>query len=190
MRPTRDEYFMMLALVVSTRSTCARRAVGCVLVDNGGRVLSTGFNGVARGMVHCHGSDAVAPCPAALAPSGTGLDGCHAIHAEQNALLQTRGGTEAVHTCYVTVSPCVTCVKLLMNTGCERVAFLDPYPHEDVAAALWLASRRPKRAGVPRQRLRAWDAVARTWRIQMAESIQGLNRRDGLPVWSAVTTVY
>ena len=37
-------------------------------------------------------------------------------------------------TAYVTLSPCKPCVKLLMNTGCQRIVFLeehtDPWPKE------------------------------------------------------------
>lgn len=74
-------------------------------------------------------------CPGANAPSGQGLDACQAIHAEQNALLQCRD-VYAIHTAYVTASPCITCCKLLLNTSCERIVFLTPYPHPE-AKALW-----------------------------------------------------
>lgn len=79
-------------------------------------------------------------CAGAKAPSGTQLDACQAIHAEQNALLQCRD-VYHIHTCYVTTSPCVTCTKLLLNTSCERIVFLDEYPHAD-AAALWCSAGR------------------------------------------------
>lgn len=54
MRPTVDEYFLLLADAVATRSTCYRRRVGCVLVDEHRCVLATGYNGVARGQPHCN----------------------------------------------------------------------------------------------------------------------------------------
>lgn len=53
-RPDRDTYFLQIAQVVSTRSTCLRRSVGCVLVDSRGHILSTGYNGVPAGQVHCN----------------------------------------------------------------------------------------------------------------------------------------
>lgn len=74
-------------------------------------------------------------CAGATLPSGQGLDNCQAIHAEQNALLQCRD-VMTIHTCYVTTSPCLTCVKLLMNTSCKRIVFSEPYAHKD-AALLW-----------------------------------------------------
>jgi dCMP deaminase len=54
MRPTKIEYFLAIAKVVATRSTCLRRSVGCVLVDKRGHILSTGYNGVASGQPHCN----------------------------------------------------------------------------------------------------------------------------------------
>ncbi len=53
-RPTKDEYFMRMARLVATRSTCLRRSVGCVLVNERGHVIATGYNGVAAGMPHCN----------------------------------------------------------------------------------------------------------------------------------------
>lgn len=75
-------------------------------------------------------------CAGATAPSGTQLEGCEAIHAEQNALLQCPD-VRRIHTAYVTCSPCVTCVKLLMNTGCRRIIFAEPYAHDQAARELW-----------------------------------------------------
>lgn len=148
-RPTKDEYFLDMAAVVATRSTCLRRAVGCVLTDWDGHVLATGYNGRPAGLAHCNEATlySTAPgqsfethypraCPGARSESGTDLDGCEAVHAEQNALLQCPD-VRLVDTCYVTVSPCLTCVKLLMNTGCRRIVFIEPYAHDDDARELW-----------------------------------------------------
>lgn len=133
-RPTLSEWGLSLAKVVATRATCSRRKVGCVLLDITGHVLATGYNGPPRGMPHCTHEN---PCAGADAPSGTGLELCEAVHAEQNALLQCRD-PELIHMCCVTVSPCITCTKLLLNTGCKRIVFLEPYAHDDTAKELWL----------------------------------------------------
>lgn len=74
----------------------------------------------------CHGHDA---------PSGQSLDACQAIHAEQNALLQCRDPWQ-IDTAYVTSSPCVTCLKLLLNTSCRRIVYSEEYPHP-AARAMW-----------------------------------------------------
>jgi len=163
MRPDRDTWAMELVAATAKRSTCLRRAVGCVLLNARGHVLATGYNGVAAGQPHCNETTGEAPNPAlrvsvgvyrvaehwerstvplhahacsgAEAPSGQNLDGCQAIHAEQNALLQCRD-VYAIHTAYVSASPCMTCVKLLLNTSCERVVFGESYPHGD-AERVW-----------------------------------------------------
>ena len=111
-RPKIPVYFLRLAELVATRATCARRAVGCVLTDAGNRVLATGYNGVPAGEPHCVGET---PCPGAGEPSGTGLDRCEAIHAEQNALLQLRRGSDEVRACFSTTFPCAHCLKLLLH---------------------------------------------------------------------------
>lgn len=130
-RPSISVYMMGIALMAASRATCVRRSVGCVLVNRLNHILATGYNGVPRGMVHC----ALMKCPGAEAPSGQSLDGCMATHAEQNALLQCKD-VEEITTAYVTAQPCITCVKLLMNTGCRSIVYLEPYPHP-MAQRLW-----------------------------------------------------
>lgn len=125
LRPCKDEYFLAMAVLVAARSTCSRRSVGCVLVDSRNHVLATGYNGVASGVAHCIDTH----CPGADLPSGTGLDKCEAIHAEQNAILQCKD-VGVIETAYITTSPCHTCTKLLMNTGCSRIVFLKAYTDE------------------------------------------------------------
>lgn len=148
MRPSRDQWAMNMAVLTAKRATCLRRQVGAVLLNERGHVLATGYNGVAAGQPHCNDVDDVGfgpvihphACSGATSPSGTNLDGCQAIHAEQNALLQCRD-VYSIHTCYVTASPCVTCTKLLLNTSCQRIVFLEPYPHSD-AQKLWESAGR------------------------------------------------
>ena len=151
-RLSKDQWGIELAKVTAQRATCLRRAVGCVLVNARGHVLATGYNGVASGLPHCNeeqggklvgafgGSLHMVPnhphaCAGAKSPSGTNLDCCQAIHAEQNALMQCKD-VHDIHTCYTTTSPCVTCVKLLMNTSCQRIVFWDLYPQPE-AQRLW-----------------------------------------------------
>lgn len=132
MRPSKDEYFLNMAKLTSTRGTCSRREVGCVFVDVHGYVSATGYNGVARGQEHCNEGH---ECKGSLATSGTNLDWCEAIHAEQNALLQCKNIHE-IETAYCTTAPCITCAKLLLNTSCKRIVFLETYPHA-ASKELW-----------------------------------------------------
>jgi dCMP deaminase len=147
-RPSKDDTWLNVAMELSRQSTCLRRAVGCVLLDARGHVTSTGWNGVASKQPHCnevtgwaHGAIGDMDvydyaCPGARSSSGTNLDACQAIHAEQNALLQCANVYD-LSTCYVTHSPCVACTKLLMSTSCNRIVFLDRYAHDEVARKLW-----------------------------------------------------
>lgn len=134
----KDVWLLRMAQLVGTRSTCHRLAVGCVLTNARGHVLSTGYNGRASGLPHCAGGGGF-KCNNSDAPVGQ-PNGCEAIHAEQNALLQCRDVYD-ITTCYVTHSPCLVCVKLLMNTSCKRIVFKHDYPHAD-AKRLWLETGR------------------------------------------------
>jgi dCMP deaminase len=132
-RPDRNAWCLDLAALVAQRATCARRRVGCVLVNEHGHVLATGYNGPPREFQHCTHET---PCQGAGMPSGTGLELCEAVHAEQNALLQCRD-VELIHACYVTTAPCVTCTKMLLNTACKEIWYTDAYPHMKAAYELW-----------------------------------------------------
>lgn len=136
-RPTRDEWGLSLARLTATRATCHRLAVGCVLLNVRGQLLSTGYNGRASGLEHC--LDRPEVCPGSDGPRGA-PNGCQAVHAEANALLQARD-VYAIHTCYTSLSPCAPCVKLLLNTGCQRIVFGDLYPNPE-GQALWTQAGR------------------------------------------------
>lgn len=138
MRPSRDATCMEIAISVAKRTTCARRAVGAVAVDSDGHVLGTGYNGQYAGSAHCNDGH---PCPGANSPSGANIDGCAAIHAEQNLLLHC-GDPRKIHTVYVTTSPCLSCLKLLLGTNTKRIVFLGEYPNSESSKQLWKSSGR------------------------------------------------
>jgi dCMP deaminase len=135
-----DEWALKIADVVALRATCARRSVGAVLLNRRGQILATGYNGRAAGLAHCGGVHG-RPCAGAGAPSGSRLTECEAIHAEQNALLFCHAVSQ-IETCVVTVSPCVTCTKLLLNTGAKRIVFGGLYADHEHSARLWLEAGR------------------------------------------------
>jgi len=120
----KDLVWLTVAFVISRLGTCSRRKVGCVFLDERGRVLATGYNGVAPDRPHCSDSK----CAGADCPSGTGLELCEAIHAEQNALTQCKFPDD-IHTVYSTDSPCMHCIKMLATTGAKRIVFGREYPH-------------------------------------------------------------
>ena len=55
-----------------------------------------------------------------------------ALHAEQNAIIQAalHGIAIGGSTAYVTHQPCLTCAKMLINAGIERVVYAGNYPDE------------------------------------------------------------
>jgi dCMP deaminase len=126
-----------MARLVSSRGACVRRKTGCVLVDRNNHVLATGYNGRATGVRNCLDL----PCHGEHTISGIALDDCEAIHAEANALLQCTD-VNTIVTAYCTDSPCIHCVKLLMNTSCGRIMFLEPYSHDRKSKELWFTKDR------------------------------------------------
>lgn len=125
-RPTIDEYFIIQAMHASSRGSCIRRRVGCILTDENDYVLSTGYNGPPKGVVNCTTS----PCEGAKMPSGTGLHLCKATHAEDNAIRQCPNIFK-IRTAYVTASPCDMCTDKFLLTACQRIVYLNAYPHSD-----------------------------------------------------------
>src|SRR5215831_4523884 len=107
-----DQYFMNIAQVVASRSTCPRKFVGSVIVREK-TILSTGYNGSIRGMPHC--TDA-----------GHMMENDHCvatIHAESNAILQAAKNGVMIDgaTIYITASPCWSCFKQIANAGLWRI---------------------------------------------------------------------
>ncbi|MGV8145822.1 MAG: deoxycytidylate deaminase [Alkaliphilus sp.] len=129
MRPKWDEYYMQVAEVVKTRSTCLRRQVGSVIVKDK-RLLTTGYNGAPSGLKHC---DEVGCLRDKLKiPSGQRHELCRGTHAEQNAIIQAAcHGIEIKNsTIYVTAQPCILCAKMLINAQIKRIVFKGDYPDE------------------------------------------------------------
>jgi len=138
MRPSWDEYFMRMAYLASTRSTCTRRKVGAVIVKDK-RILATGYNGPPKGLAHCDVTGCIRE--ELNVPSGERHELCRGLHAEQNAIIQA-----AVHgvsikdaTIYVTNHPCVVCAKMLINAEIKEIVYAEGYP-DDLAKLILLES--------------------------------------------------
>ena len=122
-----DEYFLNIAHIVKTRSTCIRRQVGAVIVKNH-NIISTGYNGAAIGIPHCEEVGCLRE--KLRIKSGERHELCAAIHAEQNAIIQAarHGNSIEGATLYCTHQPCSICAKMLVNSGIKRVVFNGAYP--------------------------------------------------------------
>lgn len=120
-RPSNDEYYLKLLKGVASRSTCGRRKVAAILVDENHRVLAMGFNGVPKGFPHCIDH----PCDGVNDPSGD-TSRCLAVHAEINALL-TCADLSRAHTLYCSCSPCKSCSLAIAQTNIVKVLCLERY---------------------------------------------------------------
>ena len=125
-RPTIDEYFMKMAHLAKTRSSCLRRQVGAVIVMDR-RVLSTGYNGAPKGLAHCR--DVGCAREKLNIPPGERHELCRGVHAEQNAIIQAAvfGTSIKNGIIYTTNHPCVVCAKLLINASIQEIVYDDDY---------------------------------------------------------------
>jgi dCMP deaminase len=125
-RPDWDEYFMAIAKTVAMRSSCIKRKVAAVIVKEN-RIISTGYNGTPRGIPNCNSGG----CPRcnSMTPSGHGLDECICSHAEENSITQAayHGVSIKGGTIYITYSPCLTCAKMIINSGIQEVVYNEHY---------------------------------------------------------------
>ncbi len=134
-RPGWDEYFLKIAEVVASRSSCAKRRVAAVIVKDR-RIISTGYNGTPRGTRNC--ADGGCERCLSLAPPGSNLGDCLCSHAEENAIVQAayHGVSVQGATLYSTFSPCLICTKMIINAGLAEVVYRTAYPLPAAAARL------------------------------------------------------
>lgn len=128
-RPSWDAYFMDIARLVASRSTCLRRQVGAVMVKSK-HILATGYNGTPSGITHC--SETGCLREQLNVPSGERHELCRGLHAEQNAIIQAaRHGIDINGaTLYCTHSPCIICSKMLINAGIKQIVYIHGYPDQ------------------------------------------------------------
>lgn len=122
-KPSFDEIYMQLAENLSGRSHCVKAKVGAVLAKDT-RIISLGYNGPPAGTHNC---DEVWPdlgCPRDSKGS------CSlALHAEQNAILFAAKSNISIEgaTLYVTLSPCISCARVIFTMGIKKVFYLNSY---------------------------------------------------------------
>lgn len=129
-RPGWDQYFMEMAELVASRSTCLRRNVGAVIVRNR-HIIATGYNGAPKGLEHCTDRGKCIRNEMNI-PSGERHELCRALHAEQNAIIQAASLGQSVEggTIYITHQPCIICAKMIINAGIKRIVIRNGYPDE------------------------------------------------------------
>lgn len=128
-RSTKDKCFMDMASALALRSTCLDKQVGCIIISSDNYIIASGYNGAPRGQVHCMDTGVC------LVEKYGSKDFCPSAHAEQNALLQCKV-PEQIHTIYVTLSPCINCIRIINNTPCKRIVFKQEHKHH-TARSMW-----------------------------------------------------
>lgn len=128
-RPSWDEYFLMLAKLVSARSTCNSRKTGAIIVRNN-RILATGYNGAVHGAPHCTDKGPDFCFRRSIgAHDGDKYNYCLSSHAEVNAIDQAaRFGISLENaSLYCTLEPCNWCFKQLIQAGIREIYFEEAY---------------------------------------------------------------
>ena len=123
-----DEYFMGVALLAAQRSKDPSTQVGACIVDESNRILSTGYNGFPKGC-----SDDVFPWNRNAELGETKYP--FVVHAELNAILNTRGKSLFGSRLYVALFPCHECAKAIIQAGVKEVIFLSDKYKDTVSDA-------------------------------------------------------
>ncbi|MEK4028744.1 MULTISPECIES: cytidine/deoxycytidylate deaminase family protein [Bacillaceae] len=119
-RKSWDEYFLDIAEVVSTRSTCNRLHVGCVIVKDK-HIIATGYNGSIHGHDHCDEEGCL------LSDEKRCI---RCLHAELNAVLHAERDKLKEAAAYVTHEPCENCAKTLAQAGIKKIVYRNAYPNK------------------------------------------------------------
>lgn len=114
-----DITYLKMAKTWSNLSKALRKKVGCLIVKDG-TIISDGYNGTPSGFENCCETDDFITKP-------------EVIHAESNAITKLSRSTQSSlnATMYVTISPCVECAKLIIQSGISRVVFGEIYRSEE-----------------------------------------------------------
>lgn len=122
--PTRHEVNWLKLATVGGQlfSTCGKAQYFAIVLDVGGRVIGTGYNGSPPGMGHCN--EGYCPRLAENSPPGSDYSNCISVHAEENALLYSDFSLRRGGTLIISGSPCWSCSKKIAGSGIKRVVFL------------------------------------------------------------------
>ena len=112
-----DDYFMGVALLAAQRSKDPNTQVGACIVDGQNRILSTGYNGFPLGC-----SDDEFPWTREGEETETKYP--YVVHAELNAILNSRGKNLAGSKLYVALFPYNECAKAIIQSGISEVVYL------------------------------------------------------------------
>ena len=107
-RPSWEEYYKTIVTVTSTRSSCERLKVGCLLIKDN-RIISQGYNGFLSGCPH----ESI-------------VENNH----EQATVHAKRGVSCNGSTAYITHYPCINCMKILCASGITNIKYINDYKND------------------------------------------------------------
>jgi dCMP deaminase len=110
--------YIEIAETISKHSKAERKKVGAVLVKNN-RIISIGYNGTPSGFDNT--------C------EENGITKKEVIHAESNCITKCARSNESSDgsSLYVTLSPCMECSKLIIQSGIKEVFYKEEYRDTD-----------------------------------------------------------
>lgn len=117
-----DEAYLNICQEWSKLSHARRKQVGCIIVKDGA-IISDGYNGTPKGFDNnCE-----------ILYAGKLKTKQEVLHAESNAITKLAKSTQSSlgATMYITISPCVDCAKLIIQSGIERVIYKDFYRSDE-----------------------------------------------------------
>ncbi len=127
-----DLFYLGLARYMANRGTCPAKKVGAVIVDHDlDTVISVGYNDAPIGIQKCGGE-------CANRQIGENNKACQAVHAEMNAILNAMkmGHSVSGKWMYVTISPCLNCARVMIQSGITRMVASSFSPYEKALTIL------------------------------------------------------
>lgn len=140
-----NRFYVDVLNSLRTYSTCSRLQVAAILVKDS-RILSSGYNGVAKGAMECNKIYKRTPDGKITWKSPITLQTWtlteeeyrkkhhefadkYEIHAEMNCLgFALKNNTDITGAqLYLTTSPCLNCCKLILTSGIREVYYLEKY---------------------------------------------------------------
>ncbi|MGE5340899.1 MAG: deoxycytidylate deaminase [Candidatus Omnitrophota bacterium] len=131
-RPEKNQYYLDIAGVVSTRSTCLKVLIGAIIVKED-QIIAAGYVGAPRNTRSSLEHDFCLRKKLNI-PSGTQYELCRSVHAEQNAIINAaRAGVSVLAgdmfiygqsretNAPIDAFPCFICKKMIINCGLNRV---------------------------------------------------------------------
>lgn len=128
-RPSHLDIFAQQAIVISQRPTCLFYEVGAVIFYGGAHFLSSGYNGATSGDVDPREVGCARVVDGKI-HEGKGL--CRGSHAEMNAIGNLTVSTLGLQdvSMMVTLHPCFSCAKQIVNKGIKKVYYIWEYGRE------------------------------------------------------------